>query len=64
MPYNESAYKASKKYRASNIKRVPLDMQITEYETLKAAADADNEKVNQYIKTAIRQRIEQEEAGE
>ncbi len=64
MPYNESAYKASKKYRASNIKRVPLDMQISEYETLKAAADAASEKVNQYIKVAIRQRIEREDAGE
>ena len=39
-------------------------MQITEYETLKAAAAAADEKVNQYIKTAIRQRMDREDAGE
>ena len=64
MSYNEKSKAYVAKYKASNIKRVPLDMQITEYETLKAAADAVNEKVNQYIKAAIRQRIERENAGE
>ncbi len=61
MAYNEKSYQASRKYKETNIKRVPLDMQITEYNALKAAADAAGEKINQYIKAAIRQRMEKDE---
>lgn len=60
MAYSESAYKAANKYKKENIKRVPLDMQIHDYEALKAAATAHNEKVNEYIKKAIRERMERE----
>ena len=59
MAYNESSYKAANTYKKNNIKRVPLDMQITEYEELKAVADACGEKVNEYIKKAIRERMKQ-----
>ncbi len=58
MPYNEASYKAATKYKAENIKRVPLDMQKAEYEALREAAEACGEKVNQYIKKAIRLRME------
>ena len=61
MTYNETGYKASGKYKAANIRRVPLDMQIADYEALKAAAAAAGEKVNEYIKKAILQRMEREE---
>lgn len=57
MAYTEAGKKAADKYRAAHIKRVPLDMQITEYEQLKAAADARGERVNEYIKNAIRERM-------
>ena len=60
MAYTESGYKSSVKYKAENIKRVPLDMQIVDYEEVKAAAEKAGEKVNQYIKTAIKQRIERD----
>lgn len=63
MAYDEKAYEASKKYKEKNIKRVPLDMQLADYEALRAAADRSGEKVNQYIKTSIKQRMERE-AGE
>ncbi|WP_294514076.1 hypothetical protein [uncultured Intestinimonas sp.] len=63
MAYDEKAYEASKKYKEKNIKRVPLDMQLADYEALRAAADHAGEKVNQYIKTSIKQRMERE-AGE
>lgn len=63
MAYNEAANKAAQKYKKDNIKRVPLDMQITEYDEVKAAADRAGEKVNQYIKEAIRQRMSREGAG-
>lgn len=61
--YNEDTYEASKRYKEKNIKRVPLDMQISDYNLLKAAADACGEKVNEYIKKAIRQRMEREGVG-
>ncbi len=63
LAYTQAAYEAAKKYRDKNIKRVPLDMQLTEYAALKMAADAAGEKVNQYIKTAIRQRMEGDAAS-
>lgn len=61
MAYTQAGYQAAKKYREKNIKRVPLDMQQAEYEALKAAAEAAGEAVNQYIKTAIRQRMNKAE---
>ncbi|MCI7741972.1 MAG: hypothetical protein MSO56_06660 [Clostridiales bacterium] len=54
------AYKSSVKYKAEKIKRVPLDMQIADYDAMKAAAERAGEKVNQYIKTAIKQRMERD----
>lgn len=59
MPYSKSGYQASVRYKEKNIKRVPLDMQITDYERLKSAADAVGEAVNTYIKTAIDMRMKQ-----
>ena len=58
--YNEDTYKASKAYKEKKIKRVPLDMQISDYDHLKAVANSCGEKVNEYIKKAIRLRMEQE----
>lgn len=62
MSYNEKTYKASNNYKEKNIKRVPLDMQKAEYELLRAAASASGEKVNEYIKKAIRERMEREQS--
>lgn len=62
--YSKSGYEASKRYKANKIKRVPLDMQMEDYDRLKAAADATGKSVNAYIKEAIRQRIERDQAGE
>lgn len=52
-------------YAKKHLKRVPLDMQIERYEDLKQAAERAGEKINEYIKKAIIQRIEREstEAG-
>ena len=47
-------------YAKKNIKRVPLDMQKEEYDKLKAAAESSGEKVNAYIKRAIRERMERD----
>ena len=47
-------------YAKTNIKRVPLDMQKSDYERLKVVAASCGEKVNEYIKKAIRQRMERD----
>ena len=60
MAYSKEAYEAAKKYKNEKIKRVPLDMQRDDYDVLKAAADACGEKVNEFIKKAIRERLERE----
>ncbi len=54
--HNAAVYK----YKRNNIKRVPLDMQLSEYEKLQSAALAADETVNGYIKSAINQRIERD----
>ncbi len=63
MPYNEASYKATQKYRAMKIKRVPLDMQISDYDKVKAHAEAHNETVNGFIKRAIGETMERDEGG-
>lgn len=63
MAYNEESYAASRRYKEKNIKRVPLDMQKSAYERLQAAAAAQGERVNEYIKRAIEQRMERESIG-
>lgn len=63
MPYSETAYKASQKYKAGNIKRVPLDMQKSSYEEIKAHAEAHGESVNGFIKRAISETMERDNAA-
>lgn len=46
------------KYAKKNLKRIPLDVQLSEYDRIKAAADAAGEPVNTYIKNAINARLE------
>lgn len=60
MTYNEKQYAAAVKYKAKNIKRIPLDVQITEYEIIKAAADHAGMTVNGFIKQAIREKLKRE----
>ena len=63
MAYNESTYKASQKYKANNIKRIPLDVPKEKFEAIKAAADAAGESVNGYIKRSIDERMERDNAS-
>lgn len=44
-----------KRYNDKHIKRVPLDMQISEYEEIKKTADEYGVAVNFLIKTAVKQ---------
>lgn len=46
------------RYAKEHLKRVPLDMQLWQYDRLKAAASAAGESVNGYIKKAIAMRMQ------
>ena len=53
--------------KAANIKRIPLDMQISQYEAVQTHAKAHGESVNGFIKRAIQEtmmRDNQISAGE
>lgn len=64
MAYSEAAYKAAKKYREKNIKRVPLDMQVSDYEEIKAHAEARRESVNGFIKRAARETMDRDKRAQ
>ena len=57
----EAQKKAMYKYHQKNIKRVPLDMQKTDYENLVVISSKNGKSVNGYIKEAIAEKIEREE---
>ncbi len=49
-------------YAKTKLKRIPLDVQKEKYEEIKAAATAAGESVNGYIKKAVDQRMERDNA--
>lgn len=51
------------RYAKENLKRIPLNVQKEKYDQIKAAAEKAGEKVNSYIKKAIDERIERENAA-
>ena len=61
MPYTEAGYKAAKKYREQNIKRIPLDIQKSDYDTIKAHAESCGETVNGFIKRALRETMQRDD---
>lgn len=63
MPYNEKSKAYVAKYKANNIKRVPLDMQRTLYEAIQAHAQARGESVNGFIKRAIAETMKRDDAA-
>lgn len=57
MTYNEKKKAYNQEYTKTHYKRIPLDVQLDKYEEIKAAAEACNEKVNEFIKKAIDYRL-------
>lgn len=51
----------AEQYRKEHIKRVPLDVQKTEYDRIKAHAVMAGIPVNKYIKESIRARMDKED---
>lgn len=60
MPVSEKQKQCAYRYKSKNIKRIPLDMQISEYEILTKATASASVGVNTYIKQAISEKIERE----
>lgn len=60
MPVSEKQRQSAYKYKAKNIKRVPLDMQKLDYENLVKIAGKNGKSVNGYIKEAIAEKIQRE----
>ena len=58
MSNSESKTKYNINYAKQNLKRIPLDVQKTKYNEIKAAAGAAGETVNGYIRKAIDLRME------
>lgn len=58
MKYSEKKYKYNNEYRRKNYKRIPLDVQLSEYDTIKTAADKIGKPVNGFIKECIREKID------
>ena len=57
---NENKAKYDMEYAKNNLKRIPLDVQKSKYDEIKAAALEAGETINGYIKRAIDERIERE----
>ena len=57
---NKTAYNMN--YAKTKLKRIPLDVQKEKYEEIKTAADSAGETVNGYIKRAIDERMERDNA--
>lgn len=63
--YTEGVKQSNRKWDAANLDRVSIAMSKGKKDEIKAAASAAGESMNQYIVTAIDQRMEREtkEAG-
>lgn len=62
MPLSEARKRANQIYKAGNIKRVPLDMQVSDFEAMKAHTKYTGESVNGFIKRAITETMERDNA--
>jgi len=60
MPVTEGQKQSSYKYKAKNIKRIPLDVQKEKYEEIKTHATTQKETVNGFIKRAIDETMERD----
>lgn len=58
--YSEKKKAYNIRYQREKMRRIPLDVQLPEYELIKQAAINNGESVNGYIKKAIFSRIESE----
>ena len=50
-------------YQKTKLKRIPLDVTISDYERIKSHADKQGESVNGFIKRAITETMEREQTS-
>jgi len=62
--YSESRKRASIKYAKENLKRIPLDVKLSVYCDIQAHAEAHGESLNGFIKRAIMETMERDNAQE
>lgn len=62
MPEISTKAKYDIEYAKNKLKRIPLDVQKEKYEEIKVAATAAGESVNGYIKKAVDERMERDNA--
>ena len=62
MPEISTKAKYDIEYAKNKLRRIPLDVQKEKYEEIKAAATAAGESVNGYIKKAVDERMERDNA--
>lgn len=55
--YSEKQNKATQKYAKKHLKRIPLDVQLEEFEHLKTIALENGYTVNGFIKESFREKI-------
>lgn len=60
MTISEKRKESMYKYAKENLKRIPLDVQLSKYEEIRAAASAAGVPVNTYIKQAIDEKMARE----
>ena len=63
MTISDAQKRAVYKYAKTHLKRVPLDVTKEKYDAIKAAADANGESVNGFIKAAIDERLDRLNVG-
>lgn len=61
---NQKKYEYNQRYARENFKRIPLDVQKAWYTDILAHSKARGETVNGFIKRAIRETMERDQAGE
>jgi predicted HicB family RNase H-like nuclease len=60
MGWKENKRDYNRQYEKEVLKRIPLNVQKSEYEAIKAAADRAGQPVNTFIKDCIRARLSAE----
>lgn len=64
MPLSEKRKESMYRYAKENLKRIPLDVPKAEYEAIKAHSEARGESVNGFIKRAVKETMERDNAGQ
>ena len=64
MAISDAQSRATKKYKASHIKHINFECQISFYDAIKAAADAQGKGVNTLIKDALREYLANHPPGD